>query len=76
MQAYASSESLALVGRPSERSAWKKGKKCRSSVSIFVKTTTWPTGKEIGRAVYETLVGVGVPKNDRLQVIGEHGAIE
>jgi phenylpyruvate tautomerase PptA (4-oxalocrotonate tautomerase family) len=28
----------------------------------------------IGRAVYEALVGVGVPKNDRFQVVGEHDA--
>jgi len=28
--------------------------------------------QEIGRVVYEALVGVGVPKNDRFQVIGEH----
>jgi len=30
--------------------------------------------QEIGRVVYEALVGVGVPKNDRFQVIGEHEA--
>jgi 4-oxalocrotonate tautomerase len=28
----------------------------------------------IGRAVYEALVSVGVPKNDRFQVVGEHDA--
>jgi phenylpyruvate tautomerase PptA (4-oxalocrotonate tautomerase family) len=28
----------------------------------------------IGRAVYEALVTVGVPKNDRFQVVGEHDA--
>ena len=28
--------------------------------------------QEISRVVYETLVGVGVPKNDRFQLIGEH----
>jgi len=28
--------------------------------------------QEIGRVVYEALVGVGVPKNDRFQVIAEH----
>jgi len=26
----------------------------------------------IGRAVYEALVSVGAPKNDRFQVVGEH----
>jgi phenylpyruvate tautomerase PptA (4-oxalocrotonate tautomerase family) len=26
----------------------------------------------IGRAVYDALVSVGVPKNDRFQVVGEH----
>jgi hypothetical protein len=30
--------------------------------------------QEIGRVVYEALVAVGVPKNDRFQVIGEHDA--
>ena len=30
--------------------------------------------QEIGRAVYEALVGVGVPKDDRFQVISEHDA--
>ena len=30
--------------------------------------------QEIGRVVYEALVGVGVPKNDRFQVISEHEA--
>jgi 4-oxalocrotonate tautomerase len=30
--------------------------------------------QEIGRVVYEALVGVGVPKDDRFQVIGEHDA--
>jgi 4-oxalocrotonate tautomerase len=28
--------------------------------------------REIGRVVYEALIGVGVPKNDRFQVINEH----
>jgi 4-oxalocrotonate tautomerase len=28
--------------------------------------------REIGRVVYEALIGVGVPKNDRFQVISEH----
>jgi phenylpyruvate tautomerase PptA (4-oxalocrotonate tautomerase family) len=27
---------------------------------------------EIGRVVYEALIGVGVPENDRFQVINEH----
>jgi phenylpyruvate tautomerase PptA (4-oxalocrotonate tautomerase family) len=30
--------------------------------------------QEIGRAVYEALVSVGVPKNDRFQVVGEYEA--
>jgi len=30
--------------------------------------------KEIGRVVHEALVSVGVPKDDRFQVIGEHEA--
>src|SRR5271155_3505914 len=30
--------------------------------------------QQIGRVVYEALVGVGVPKNDRFQVISEHEA--
>ena len=30
--------------------------------------------QEIGRVVYDALVGVGVPKDDRFQVIGEHEA--
>ena len=30
--------------------------------------------QEIGRVVYEALVSVGEPANDRFQVIGEHGA--
>jgi 4-oxalocrotonate tautomerase len=30
--------------------------------------------QEIGRVVYEALVGVGVPTNDRFQVIAEHEA--
>jgi phenylpyruvate tautomerase PptA (4-oxalocrotonate tautomerase family) len=30
--------------------------------------------QDVGRVVYEALVGVGVPKNDRFQVIGEHDA--
>jgi 4-oxalocrotonate tautomerase len=30
--------------------------------------------EEIGRVVYEALVGVGVPKNDRFQVISQHDA--
>jgi len=29
---------------------------------------------EVGRVVYEALVGVGVPEKDRFQVIGEHEA--
>jgi 4-oxalocrotonate tautomerase len=28
----------------------------------------------VSRIVHESLVGVGVPKDDRFQVIGEHGA--
>jgi 4-oxalocrotonate tautomerase len=28
----------------------------------------------IGRVVYDALVSVGVPKNDRFQVVGEHDA--
>jgi phenylpyruvate tautomerase PptA (4-oxalocrotonate tautomerase family) len=28
--------------------------------------------QEIGRVVYEALLSVGVPRNDRFQVIGEH----
>lgn len=28
----------------------------------------------VGRAVYEALVTVGVPENDRFQVVGEHDA--
>ena len=28
--------------------------------------------QEIGRVVYEALVGVGAPKNDRFQVISEY----
>ena len=28
----------------------------------------------IGRAVYDALVSVGVPENDRFQVVGEHEA--
>ena len=30
--------------------------------------------QQIGRVVYEALVGVGVPKDDRFQVIGEYDA--
>jgi 4-oxalocrotonate tautomerase len=30
--------------------------------------------QQVGRVVYEALVSVGVPKNDRFQVIGEHEA--
>jgi 4-oxalocrotonate tautomerase len=30
--------------------------------------------QEVGRIVYEALVGVGVPKDDRFQVITEHDA--
>jgi 4-oxalocrotonate tautomerase len=30
--------------------------------------------QEIGRVVYDALVSVGVPKNDRFQVIGEKEA--
>src|SRR6516164_6749977 len=30
--------------------------------------------QEIGRVVYEALIGVGVPKNDRFQVIGQYDA--
>jgi hypothetical protein len=30
--------------------------------------------QEIGRVVYEALISVGVPKDDRFQVIGEHEA--
>ena len=28
--------------------------------------------QQVGRVVYEAMVGVGVPKDDRFQVIGEH----
>lgn len=28
--------------------------------------------QEVGRVVYEAMIGVGVPENDRFQVIGEH----
>ena len=28
--------------------------------------------EQIGRVVYEALAGVGVPKDDRFQIIGEH----
>lgn len=28
--------------------------------------------QDVGRVVYEPLVGVGVPENDRFQVVGEH----
>src|ERR1700761_9516407 len=30
--------------------------------------------QEIGRVVYEAMVGVGVPQNDRFQIIAEHDA--
>jgi phenylpyruvate tautomerase PptA (4-oxalocrotonate tautomerase family) len=30
--------------------------------------------EQIGRVVYEALVGAGVPKDDRFQIIGEHDA--
>jgi len=30
--------------------------------------------QEIGRVVYEAMVGVGVPENDRFQIIAEHDA--
>jgi phenylpyruvate tautomerase PptA (4-oxalocrotonate tautomerase family) len=30
--------------------------------------------QDLGRAVYEALVSVGVPKDDRFQVVGEHEA--
>ncbi len=30
--------------------------------------------QKIGRAVYQAMVSVGVPENDRFQVIGEHDA--
>ena len=30
--------------------------------------------QQIGRVVYEALIGVGVPKDDRFQVISEHDA--
>lgn len=30
--------------------------------------------QQVGRVVYEALVSVGVPKDDRFQVIGEHDA--
>jgi phenylpyruvate tautomerase PptA (4-oxalocrotonate tautomerase family) len=30
--------------------------------------------QDIGRAVYEALVSVGVPKDDRFQIVGEHEA--
>lgn len=30
--------------------------------------------QQIGRVVYEALIGVGVPNNDRFQVIAEHDA--
>jgi phenylpyruvate tautomerase PptA (4-oxalocrotonate tautomerase family) len=30
--------------------------------------------QHVGRVVYEAMVGVGVPKGDRFQVIGEHDA--
>ena len=30
--------------------------------------------KEIGRVVYDALVGIGVPRNDRFQIVAEHDA--
>jgi phenylpyruvate tautomerase PptA (4-oxalocrotonate tautomerase family) len=30
--------------------------------------------QEVGRVVYEALVGIGVPANDRFQVVAEHEA--
>ena len=30
--------------------------------------------REIGRVIYEAMVGVGVPPKDRFQVINEHDA--
>lgn len=30
--------------------------------------------RHVGRAVYEALISVGVPNNDRFQVVGEHEA--
>ncbi len=30
--------------------------------------------REVGRVVYEAMVGAGVPANDRFQIIGEHEA--
>ena len=30
--------------------------------------------QEIGRVVYEAMVSVGVPANDRFEIIGEHDA--
>jgi phenylpyruvate tautomerase PptA (4-oxalocrotonate tautomerase family) len=30
--------------------------------------------QQIGRVVYEAMVGVGVPANDRFEIIGEHDA--
>ena len=32
--------------------------------------------KEIGRVVYEALVSVGVPKNDRFQIVSQHESSE
>jgi phenylpyruvate tautomerase PptA (4-oxalocrotonate tautomerase family) len=31
--------------------------------------------QEAGRVIYEAMLSVGVPKNDRFQVIGEHEAV-
>jgi phenylpyruvate tautomerase PptA (4-oxalocrotonate tautomerase family) len=30
--------------------------------------------QQVGHAVYEAMVGVGVPANDRFQIVGEHDA--
>jgi phenylpyruvate tautomerase PptA (4-oxalocrotonate tautomerase family) len=35
-----------------------------------------PYRQDIGRAVYEALDSVGVPKNDRFQVVGEYEAVD
>jgi hypothetical protein len=51
----------------------QENRPCLSFVSTFARARTRPTVRR-GRVVYDALVSVGVPKNDRFQVIGEHEA--
>jgi 4-oxalocrotonate tautomerase len=67
-----------VVGEPRRRlppPAQNTGEKTMPLIRIDLRKGKDATyRREVGRVVYEAMVGAGVPANDRFQIIGEHEA--